>query len=379
MRKKLVGKIVLTSITALIAGGLLVACGGGSSSSSTTTTSDSNYSGPGSKYDVTLASDGSFEVTHRETAASAIDMTVSGSYTRQSNGIVKLDISGAVDASGATLLTPANGDVAWAIDVPDYAFFLKPMGDGDQLVPMVISSSCPTTDFNGNWLNVNTEATGDATSTARDYFGTFSYIASSGAADVASKYSLANMTSNLGATSLNSGTCSDGLMTVAAGTSNESLLYLSPKGAIVRTGTFTPTDETDDKFIFAFTTTALSSIADLDGNYAGMLFDDNLPTNNKIAPVNMTCNATGTCTAQQIDEADLTTVIAGDYDIDFTGSTINSPSDGFIVGTGSDGTGTGNLSCNVDTTISGGKTMINCVGQSPSDNTKLFNVLFVSI
>jgi len=357
----------ITALTILLG---VAACGGSSGGGTTSTA----YSGPGSKWDISLLSNNTFSITHRETASDPIDMTVTGSYTRQANGIVKLTVGAAVNGSGGALSSPANGDTAWALDVPGYAFMLRPMdASNDQLIPMVVSGGCPTSNLNGNWVTVKTNSGTDATSAGRDFFGTFTYDTTTQTGNLPARYSLANPTSNIGANSIGNGTCSDGIMSISDG-----IMYLATNGAIVRTGTDTPADATDDNFIFALGQKSLTTVANLEGSYAGMLFDDNNASGSKINPVKMVCDNAGACSATQFD-TDLTTELSGSVAFDFSGGTADTPSTGWINGTITD-TGSGNLSCMIDIDAAGtGKKIASCVGQSPDDNTKLFNVLFVSI
>ncbi len=357
-------------ITAICIALGIVACGSDSAAPTTATA----YSGPGSKWDISLSSNNTFSVTHRDTATDPVDMTVTGTYTRQTNGIVKLTVGAAVDGAGSALSSPANGDTAWALDVPGYAFMLRPMdATSDQLIPMVVSGECPTTDLNGNWVTVKTDVGADATNAARDFFGTFQFDSTTQTGNLPSRYSLANPTSNQGANALGSGTCSDGIMNISDG-----IMYLATNGAVVRTGTSTPADSTDDNFIFALGQKSITSVANLEGTYAGMLFDDNNASGSKINPVRMVCDNAGACTAAQFD-TDLTTALPGSVAFDFSGGTPDIPSSGWITGTITD-TGSGNISCMLDIDAAGtGKKIASCVGQSPDDNTKLFNVLFVSI
>ncbi len=303
----------------------IVACGG-SDSASTAPTTATAYSGPGSKWDISLSSDNTFSVTHRDTAADPVDMTVTGSYTRQANGIVKLTVGAAVDGAGGALSSPANGDTAWALDVPGYAFMLRPMdATNDQLIPMVVSGECPTTNLNGNWVTVKTDAGTDATNTGRDFFGTFTFDSATQTGNLPSRYSLANPTSTLGANPIGNGTCSDGIMSISDG-----IMYLATNGAIVRIGTDTPADSTDDNFIFALGQKSITSIANLEGTYAGMLFDDNNTAGSKINPVRMVCDNAGACTAAQFD-TDLTTALPGSVAFDFSGGTPDIPSSGWYL------------------------------------------------
>lgn len=365
----------MASAASIAVASLLIACGSSSSTTAVTaTTTSTNYNGPGSKWDVELVSDGNFTAVRRPDVNSAVDMTVTGTYVTQSNGIIKLTVSSAVDDSNNTLSSPANGDVAWGLNAPGYAFMLRPMdSSSDQLIPMVTSGACPSSDMSGNWVNVNMQSGRLATDNS-DFFGTFNFDATNQQGNLPGRYSLANPTSNLGSMALGTGSCSNGIMTISDG-----VMYLATNGAIVRTGTDTSGDETDDSFIFAFAQKAITDINNLDGTYGGMLFDGSNLSGQKINPVTMNCSA-GSCTATQLD-TDLTTTLSGGATINLNaGSGVDQPGTGFVTGTVTDGSGTGNLSCMVDIDAAGtGKKIASCVGQSPGDTSKLFNVLFVSI
>ena len=56
----------------------------------------------------------------------------------------------------------------------------------------------------------------------------------------------------------------------------------------------------------------------------------------------------------------------------------NVPATGLITGT-INGDGVGNLACMVDTNAANsGRSLLRCVGQSPGDQTRMFNVIMVS-
>lgn len=350
--------------------GLLVGCGGSSSDDDSGGGSSStvqNYSGPGSKWDVTLNTDSTFVITYRESHTADVGMTVNGTYVRNSSGFVTLTVSSSTGEDG-----PSAGDMAWALEVPGYAFMLKPMDDDSgQMIAMVESGSCPTADFDANWVIVKKSSDDNADSTERDFFGTFSYDADSDSATLPSSFSLAGDFAQQEQGTVPDGTCSDGLMDM-----QEAVMYLTTNGgALVHTGI---DDEEDSSIIFALAQSAISSFSTIDGNYAGMLFDDGMTDGSKINPVSMSCTD-GSCVGTLVTDVANGTTSDDSVTISFDAQSIDTLATGFITGTiTSDGTG--NLACMVDDNAAGsGKTIVSCVGQSPGDNSKMFNVMFVSI
>ncbi len=325
---------------------------------------DQSYNGPGSKWDVEL-DDGDFTITRRATVTAAVDMTVNGTYERLDSGFLKLEVT---EATGVD--APDAGDTAWALEVPGYTLFLKPNDAAGQMIPMVSSGDCPTEDFDANWVLVKKANDHDATSNERDFLGTFSYTASTESATLPAKYSLAGDYQNQGADNLTGGTCANGIMQV-----EDAVMYLTSNGgAIVHTQV---NDPEDSSFIFALTQKSIVDISLLNGEFAGILFDENLETTQKLAPVSLSCNA-GTCTGNivadietnQLSDESATLVLDG---------TVDDLAPGFVTGTIRNGDDVGNLACMVDVNVLDSDTvMVSCVGQSAGDNTKMFNVLFVS-
>lgn len=357
------------SISALTASFLLtVGCGGSGGSSSLT--SDS-YNGPGSKWDVDLYSNGTFQIDRRATPQTPIILTVNGTYERFDSGFVGLTVQ---SASGED--APSEGDLAWALELPGYAFLLKPV-DGDQMIAMVTSGSCPTTDIDANWVIVKQGLNSDATDNERDYFGTFNYIAETGTPNLPSKYAISSgFPAVTGGGIDGTGSCDDGLMFVGTDPDIAAMYLTENGGAIVQTNI---NNNDDSQFIFALNQKSISDIGNLEGEYAGMLFDDNMEDGSNINPVAMDCDNSGTCTGTLV--TDITT---GELDTEGVTITLNGavdqPETGFITGmiTDSD-SNNGNLVCMADVNANGTtQTIVNCVGQSPGDNTKMFNVMFVS-
>lgn len=350
LRNTLIALILGISIT-------LTACSKSSSSSK-------SYSGPGSVWNTTLNSNGTFQITKAPNSSSAIDLTVNGNYSTLSTGFLKLTVTSATGTDA-----PAAGDAAYALDVPGYVFVLKPIGSGDQIIPMVVSGGCPTTDIDANWVKVNLDDTADlvADAATMDIAGTFNYAVATSAPSLPTRYDISG--GSLGAGTIpGSGSCSDGVMTIGT----VEMFLTSNGGAIVNTNT---SDPTQSEFIFGFGQKAISDNNSLDGEYSGLLFNGSAVAGSQIQPVSLSCSA-GVCTGTGYDNVETGSTTPGSVSI--TLNTPDVPSTGFITGTITDGT-SGNIVCMFDiNAVNSGKTIGSCAGQDPGDNTKLFNVLLVS-
>lgn len=364
-KKGFAGVLATTSLSLIVA-----ACGGGGGSSTAGGTTTNEYAGPGSKWEFDLASDGTFAIEHRPDISSAVDYTVAGTHESLASGFLKLTVTGGTGADA-----PTAGDTAWALEVPGYALMVKPIDDtSNQVISMVSAGDCPTSDINANWVLVKKDVGSLADDAGRDFYGTFNYDVVGNSPTLPNKYALEGFTA-VGTGSINPGTvtCADGILNIP-----DAVMYLTSNGgAIVHTTSGTAGDETDDQFIFGLGQKAITAVANLDGDYAGMLFDDSMADGTKINPVSFSCTG-GTCIGALVTDivtgavsSDTVTVVLGSADM---------PSNGFITGTINDGGSTpGNLACMADIDANdSGKAIVSCVGQSPGDNENMFNVLFVS-
>ncbi len=336
-----------------------------SDSTSNSTSNSQSYNGPGSKWDVTLNGDDTFAITMRAQVNSPVLLTVNGTYERLTSGFLRFTVT---DAEGQD--APSAGDAAWALEVPGYALLLRPIDDnGDQILPMVRAGECPTTDINANWVIVKKDSAAMADDADRDFFGQFNFDVSAGNATLPSRRALANNFQDGGEESISGGTCANGLMNIV-----DTVMYLTSNGgAIVHTNINNPDD---GSFIFALAQKAISNITNLDGNYAGMLFDDNSSSGDKIEPVSMSCTG-GTCVGTIVTDITTGAVSAETVTLNLTG-TPDLLGAGLVTGTITNGT-SGNLACMADINVlDSGRKIVSCVGQSPGDNSKMFNVLFVS-
>lgn len=368
-------KSLIALTVATLSSSILPGCNS-SSDSDSSSSAGVDYNGPGSKWDMNMKDDGTFHIDHRPDINSAIDYTVDGTYIRRDSGFVTLTVTGGEGADA-----PDAGSEAWALEVPGYALMLKPV-DGNQLVAMVKAGECPTADFDANWVIVKQDRSGgdaDANNAGRDFAGTFHFDFASQTPSLPLKKSLTTGHPTVTGGGIDPGnvTCDSGILNIPG-----AVMYLTANGgAVVHTDGGSAGDETDDSFIFGLAQKEILNASDSDGDYAGMLFDDNMSDGSKINPVALSCTS-GTCTGNLVTNVKTGATSADSVTITLSGS-INeigaTGANGFMTGTISDGVGTGNMICMVDPdALDSGKKVVSCVGQSPGDNNDMFNVLFVS-
>jgi hypothetical protein len=329
-----------------------------------------SYGGPGSAWTATLRDDGTFTITHADDLDSAVDLTVTGTYSRLTSGFVKLTVTGSVGADG-----PSNGDEAYGLEIPGFAFLLKPIGEDSNLIPMVATSACPTTNFALNWIVTDKEDSSSASSTSSDFFGTFAYNATTGVSTLPSKYALGGPYTSLGSGTIDgAAACADGIIEFTGG----AIWLTSQGGALVHAPGSGPSN---DQVIVAMPQTAITDTSSMGGEYAGLVFDKSESSGGRIYPVAATATETSgsvlTLTGTKITDVDTGTTSADSVTI--TTTALDSPSNGFIKATIQAGLDSGVMSCMAaKNVVSSGKNMLFCVSQSPGDNTKMFNLLLVS-
>jgi hypothetical protein len=329
------------------------------------------YNGPGSAWSLTLNLGGTFEIEVRDTPGSSVDTYISGTYERISNGFLELTVS---FANGSN--PPLPGEMAAAIEAPDFGFWMRPFGNADgELIPMIIGGNCPTADVAGNWMMMTCDDSGvscDATSNAREFFGSFNYDAGTSLATLPARFTLGSG-SDLGMGNLGTASCSDGLMVIDADT----MIYLTATdGAIVQVDP----SSNSTKHIVAIPEEVIVQV-DLEGSYIGLAFDRFDDASHAVRIVVDSGGATGTI--YYIDPDNLETDLAGTAVGTLAFSDVNevngTAADGWITGTFNwSGSSNRPLYCmSASDLASSGQGMILCVGQGPVDDEKFFNFVLI--
>ena len=351
---------------------LLAAC---SSEDSSETTS---YVGPGSEYSITF-DDGSatFDLTESDSG-----LNVTGTYTTLSTGFKKLTV-GAVSGS----LGPSIGDEGYGVDIPGVVFLLHPLEEDSEIIAMVSKGTCPSGDFNMNWIVTSIESDANLTNscdtggTGLDALGTVSFNSSTSVGTLPEKYDICNQ--NVGSFDLGTISCSSG---IGVPSSDESArMYLTNNGgAIVRIDDGDTTD--GEQIIVALPNDSITNLAALDGDYIGLVMSEEDDSGSSVTRV-FNGQATIESGVMEFDEIDpetgaIITTNSVNGTLTFPEGNINTPNDGFVTGTYDLDTGgvtNKKTSCMFNENIyDSGKNFIFCVGQDPTDDNRHFNALFIS-
>ncbi len=324
---------------------LNLSCGGNSTSSSGV-----SYSGPGSNYSLTVNEvGGSFSLTESDAG-----WTVTGEFEELNSGFGKLTTTTQTVIAGSP---PAVNSVHYVFLVPGLTAMLQLSGS-TQLTPTIIAGSCPTDNFEGNWLFLNVDAAYDITT--QDTFGTFSSNYATGAASLPTKY-MVDGTVFGSASSLGIFTCSNGV-----GTVDTARMYMTDGGAIVNTDVNTAANS---QFIVALEKKAISNITGLDGSYIGFV---NTASGTALYSVTATVTA-GVIAITSINPE--TEAADGNISTSMTMANINTPSDGFMTGT----FGSSAAACmGVQGINSSTKNFIMCGAPDPGTATAIYNVVLIS-
>ena len=362
--------------TLLLAGlcSLLMACGGGGGSSPppeppvaqdpppAEDPQPRTYSGPGSRWDVSLNPDATFSIERRATIDSPVVLTVEGNYQALDNGFVQFFISAAEGEDA-----PEPGDTAWAVEVPGFAIFLKPDDSPFAgFISMIDAGSCPEGDLNASWIAVKTAASA-AADTDHPHMGAFTYEALRQSVELTGRYALNG--TDLGALDIGQGTCQDGVLMTERGP-----VYVADAGGgLVHTADDDPAER---EILFAMESVALETVSELDGEYLGLYFEPNNPVADNVSPTLVTCSA-GLCTGQILDGLDAALAVSS-YELNLFG-TLNAPVAGTIAGNIENETAAGELACQVRMNVgSENQKLVTCVGQNPADATAHVNIVLTN-
>lgn len=333
---------------AIVSGVILISCGSSSSN---------NYGGPGSDWRANIEGS-TFTITRAAdvaaTRAENFGLTITGSAEVLESGFQFLTVESVTGDDG-----PTAGDTAYGLEVPGFAFMLKPAGS-DEIIPMVEMGNCPTTDLALNWVVTNSDSPNKQDV---DTFGVFTFTESTGAALISGGYSLNDGfgVQNEFTESNVTGTCNQGILDI---TGNDSAtIYLNGSGgALVDTGS---------SVIVAMPRTEVTA-ANLDGNYFGIEFFGN-GTEDSTFPVSASVSDSGaTITITRYSDVENATLSETVHTL--SGMTYNAAGattlDGFATGSldHSAVTADANISCNVTEDAAGsGKNLIFCRSYDADD------------
>lgn len=307
----------------------------------------SSYQGAGSRWTASFTG-GSFVIKkYANATATTADLTVNGTYTDLSNKFRKLVVTSAT-GSGA----PSAGAEAYGIEIPGFAFILKPVGDANsEPIAMVVAGTCPTANFAGNWIATDFE-TGTSTTDSQDAFGTanFTISGASSSAVITRKTFLTAGSLSDSSLSFDSANCASGVLDAGGGVT----MYLTTAGgALVSTSAskiFAAPAQTSD-----FTQAAAA------GTYSGIAFVSDAAT--KQIPVKITIPASGNGSGAEI--TDLSADTASADSLTFSNFAAIASTNGLFRADATLGSDTGKINCAIFSY--GGVNVIGCNGFFKTD------------
>lgn len=284
-------KLATYTASSLVLGGLILAACSASESGGTI---DNAYQGLGSRWSIEFSGE-NFTLTYDAESDGTVDMTAEGTFVSfETTKFRKLTVtsSSGVDA-------PAAGEQAYGLEIPGFAFFLKPLSENSEPIVMVKSGACPSSNFVANWIIAKyQEPTQTPKADEQDAFGTATFNLASDTATIV-QYDFTdgrelqtNLISLIG--------CESGTMTFDDGDAGGTMYVTSNGGMLVNPGS---------GIIFAAPQlTADPAVSDLEGTYSGLLF-----SNNETTPAKVVLNSSGVGTGRAIDpetddNADMSTV-----------------------------------------------------------------------
>jgi hypothetical protein len=337
--------------------------------------SDVTYGGTGSAYTANVKSDLTFTITKKASvSATTVDLTVSGTYTRLSSGILQLTVTSSSDTTNG----PSVGAKAYALDVPGYVFMLKPIGSqGGEIIPMVATGSCPSADFSGAWVMMQDSST-STDYTTQGLVGSFNYTQSTTSGSVGATKYLSDGTSSSGsAQSVGTLTCTNGVGTfpVMNGASPE-MYFTNGGGAIVHV---VPSVGQTQSIVMV--PSAALNVSDFAGTYIGLSFDEGDTTDGtggSTLPISVTLNSAGTGTGAVITDVTNNT-LSTTMTATLTLAQLAAPVNGVLKMTINSGVAQ-NTICSAAKAIGGTtQNVVFCAGKSPAGAaTKLRSYLLVT-
>ena len=348
----------------------LAACGGGSRSSNSDTPvahvpppslepQNRTYSGPGSRWDVNLNTDATFLIERRASIDTPVILEIEGNYQALDNGFVQFFVSNAVGEDA-----PIAGDTAWAVEVQDFAIFLKPTESPFAgYITMIDSGSCPVGNLDASWIAVKTASTAEAVDD-HPHMGAFTYDSLMQSVELSGRFALNG--SDLGSLSIGQGTCQDGVLMTDRGP-----VYLADAGGgLVHTAHEDPAER---EILFAMESEPLTSISDIDGEYLGLYYEPNNPVADNVSPTLVSCSA-GVCNGQILDGLDAALSVSS-YELNLFG-TLDNPVAGTITGSIGNGSEISELACQIRLDVgSASQKLVTCIAQNPVNPNEHVNIL----
>lgn len=331
-----------------------------------------SFFGPGSHWEL-IIDDGDNTFTLNRSADPTTEATVKleGSVISLDSGFTQLSVEMTDGDDGSSFNTE---DEIAMISISDDMVVLAPPGsDEDQLLVLVSADTCPSSNIRGNWVTYKLSGDDSPTRTGNAFFGDYQYSTSSYIGYTSNQFNLTDSYTSVDGDTFTGAACGSGLSI-----GDDHHQYLGTGDAAV-IHTLDADGGSGNDFRVVFEAREITNRSDLEGSYAGLLYNGGKTSGSKAKVVDMECDSAGLCDVTVLTDFVDDTASDTNYEFELDG-TPDGIADGFITGTiTTDTDSTPNIACmvNIDIHEEGGK-FIACVGQSPDSTSSLFNIFAVA-
>ena len=329
---------------------------------------DPTFVGPGPFWELQLDDeDDEFRLFKRDTPTTVANAySISGVREELDSGFTLLTVE---SVSENTEPPPVEVDDQLAIiNVNDNHIFLIPFEDpADSYIALIQENDCATINLNKNWIIYGDEDSRDVNDETNDFFGTLNFDLDNNSLVFDNRFPLTEIETPTALEediTLELTECEDG---VSSDNTNDHF----------HNGNISSLTNTENNtLVIAMPIADAISLDNISGRFIGIAFDESLEATNKSRAVSTDCT-NGNCPLLiDNDVADNSTDIDGPT-LNLT--SLNSPNNGFILGTIEEGDDLGNIACISNQSFAGGEQdLLLCVGQAPSSNDQLFSLILRS-
>ncbi len=276
-----------------------------------------------------LLADDKFEITYDAEADGTVELTVKGTFVQYDNKFKKLTVTSSTGEDG-----PDEGDVAYGLEIPGFAFFLKPMGGDGEPIVMVKAGACPSENFDANWVIAKYQDGEETPKADQDAMGSAVFAVEDDVATIVQRrFDNGNVIDPDG-NDITLTSCSNGAQGFDDGGGGGTMYLTANGGALVNPGS---------GIIFAAPQLSADvTKAQLEGVYSGLVFRGTGADGDKIFPAKVTLDNDAVGTGVKINnvETDETEMTGAAMDLEPVAS-----AKGLVHGTVDTGEGTNPINC----------------------------------
>ncbi|WNO08959.1 hypothetical protein [Teredinibacter sp. KSP-S5-2] len=301
-----------------------------------------------------------------------IEITITGTYDDLSSGFTRFN----VDEVAGTNDVDENDTIAGIISAENQMVFLMPFEKDatstqkTQILAFIRQGDCPSGNFSSGWMTLHSTSTADATDTSQAYFGLYNFKSDNNSVELTERRSL-GLNEVTGTETISGAECANGIAF-----NDDNSHFFAPNSTALLHEKYD--SETADRILLTFASDNIATAAELNESYVGLMYESSETGVSATSTISTTCSEGECSIRKQSNIATLSNSGAVIYQISLDMPTTDLPN-GFITGTLTTETATGNLACAVDVNVqSTNEKQMVCIAQDPNNPVEIINFFFVS-